>query len=224
MSQDIPYDDQAWQKYVSVQELSNDYHFLGWSGTGGSWRQRNLDTIVQYITLLYDLLKEPVTVLDVACFTGEYCGKLLEIKNIQHKFKYVGCDVTKNYIDYATNKYKNHDHVGFMTCNAKNLPFNDNSFDIVFNSGMLIHMDDVEPCIKEFARVSKNMILIETTIDNTQATYRAHRFTTDLFLSYTYKSQYIENIIKKFMLVVDINIAPYVAGNSYLFINKKHSI
>ena len=222
MDHHIKYDEQAWEKHVPIGILKNNYDDLGWSGVGGRWRQRNLDVIVKYINLLHDILKRPVMILDVACFIGEYCGKLIEMKDIQHKFHYTGCDVTHKYIEFAANKYTNFEHVNFLVGNAKNLPFDNNTFDIVFNSGMLIHVDDVDLCIKEFSRVSKNVILIETTIDKAQCTERVHKFTDNMFLSYTYTSQYIENIIKKYMVLVDINVAPYVEGlQSHLFINRK---
>jgi len=132
-------------------ESSSDEYAKRFSGKTGKWMLeiQNLatDTLLQQ--------KENQTILDVGGGHGQNIELLLE----------KGFEITvlgsapickgriQNYIDINT--------VSFKTGDILNLPFEDNSFDIVISYRMLTHIKDWKQFIKELSRVSKKAVLID---------------------------------------------------------------
>ena len=88
---------------------------------------------------LSKVLGGAVAVLDVACFTGDTFGRLTDQDGVQGKFRYTGVDVTPKYVARAAQRWQGHANAEFIQGSAMGLAFDDSSFDLVFNSGMLIH-------------------------------------------------------------------------------------
>jgi len=86
--------------------------------------------------------RTPVKVLDVACFSGDYFGKLMGQQGMGDMLRYTGVDVTERYVENCKKRWAAYTNAEFRCGSAKELPFQDKAFDIVFNSGMLIHIDD----------------------------------------------------------------------------------
>jgi ubiquinone/menaquinone biosynthesis C-methylase UbiE len=86
--------------------------------------------------------------------------------------------------DYVTNNT-------FLACsNVINLPFSDDSFDLVFTHGTLMHVssDDLEKAVLELKRVTrKDLIIIEEVLwDNTEQSKKISQLNEYTFI-YDYK-------------------------------------
>ena len=85
---------------------------------------------------------KPGTVLDVGCGTSRFGF----IKN------YTGTDFSEPMLEKAREKYSENDYV---QSDARDLPFDDNSFDNVISTRLLMHIDDWQGAVEEMHRVCK---------------------------------------------------------------------
>jgi len=90
-------------------------------------------------------IKDGTVVLDVGCADGFVLEKTLEINN---SCKCYGVDITKKNLRQIPN-------CEFRVSDARNLPFEENFFDVVYVLDMLEHVKDFELIIKEIKRVLK---------------------------------------------------------------------
>jgi ubiquinone/menaquinone biosynthesis C-methylase UbiE len=101
------------------------------------------------------------TVLDIGCSTAECAGQIIDMK----RNKYIGVDIESRYIELAR---KRHPLGQFLCHDARELPFEPDSFDIVLFNGVWHHMSDqlVTSCLQEVRRVVKNsgVILVSEPI------------------------------------------------------------
>jgi len=86
--------------------------------------------------LFSDYLKEGDNVLDLGCGNGRYF-EFFKSK----KTKYIGLDNSEKLIEIAKKKYGDNN---FITADALNLPFTDNSFDKVYSLAILHHFPSKE--------------------------------------------------------------------------------
>lgn len=89
-------------------------------------------------------------ILDVGCSTAECAGQIIDMR----KNRYVGVDIDPRYIELAR---KRHPFGRFLCHDARELPFESDSFDIVLFNGVWHHMTDelVGSCLREVRRVIK---------------------------------------------------------------------
>ena len=113
---------------------------------------------------IYDK-KKIDTILDVACGTGDMCeywDKFSKNKDIKIE-KIVGADPSEGMLNQAKEKKLN---AQFVKAEAKDLPFKDNSVDILSISYGLRNVVDREEGLKEFFRVLKPegiLVILEFT-------------------------------------------------------------
>jgi ubiquinone/menaquinone biosynthesis C-methylase UbiE len=104
-----------------------------------------------------DLFKQfdQAMILDVAVGKGGFLPFIFELAG--HNFKQIiGIDPSKEAIEIAKKEYENK-KVAFYQHSAENLPFEDESFDLVTISNALHHVNDIKLTIEEMKRVkSKN--------------------------------------------------------------------
>jgi len=105
------------------------------------YRKRILSKVGEYISLTGQ-----ETVVDIGCGDGGDCELLL--KSLE---KVVGVD-----IDLSSNwgKIRN-EQIDFSVADACNLPFQDESFDFVFEKDVLHHVENIETASKEILRITK---------------------------------------------------------------------
>ena len=212
-----PYDEVAWQQNVPPDVLQANYDAQQWTGPDGAWRKRNADRLAARIGELYEASGGVVSVLDVACFSGDYFGKLSEQNGVNGKFHYTGVDITPAYIETAKKRWRN-SSANFQIGSAKSLPFGDDQFDIVFNSGMLIHIDDPLACIKEFLRVAGHFAMIETTSNRTLfRKFIEEDKSGPKFIDRVYRHDYIRRMIASVAEIVHEGSVPYGTHESTLF-------
>ncbi len=129
-------------------------------GVDKSWRKDACDKTYEFYNN-----KDIEKILDVACGTGDMCefwdkrANKLGI-NID---KIIGADPSVGMLKIAKDKNLNAD---FIEAEAKNLPFKDNSIDILSISYGLRNVQDRHEGLKEFNRVLKNdglLVILEFT-------------------------------------------------------------
>jgi len=95
-------------------------------------------------------LPKNARILDAGCGTGKLASFWLN-----EGYDILGVDISNTALAITNKK-------GVKTVKAdilKGLPFEDNSFDLVYSDGLLEHFIDPEPVLKELFRVSKRYIL-----------------------------------------------------------------
>jgi SAM-dependent methyltransferase len=110
----------------------------------GRWSRRLAPLLVRF-----GGLADGERVLDVGCGTGSLALSLPEIANIA---SVTGVDLTPDFVEYA--RARNADpRVGFQLGDARDLPFEDNSFDRAFSLLVLHFIPDAERAVAEMRRV-----------------------------------------------------------------------
>lgn len=141
--------------------------------------------------------EESLNILDLGCSTGIAGQGICDIS----KHKYIGIDITHEYIDFAK---KQRPGVDYRVMDGRNLAFPDHFFDIVMFVGVLHHMDNqtAEACLKEVRRTLKptGFLLIAEPV------FTPNSLISNLFLSID-RGQYIResseylHLVKSFEVV-----------------------
>lgn len=92
-------------------------------------------------------------ILDVCTGTGDM--PIFIAKKFGDSVKITGVDFSEKMLEIATKRAKEYKNIEFMTADALNLPFEDNSFDAVFISFGLRNLADLRKGILELKRVTK---------------------------------------------------------------------
>jgi ubiquinone/menaquinone biosynthesis C-methylase UbiE len=105
-------------------------------------------------------LASPRSVLDAGCGEGFVLSFL---KSENPRLDLTGTDLSHSAIEYAR---KHFSEVGdFRQGNIYELPFEDDSFDLVICSEVLEHLDAPEKAIRELKRVSRQHVLITVPLE-----------------------------------------------------------
>ncbi|MBU0596880.1 class I SAM-dependent methyltransferase [Patescibacteria group bacterium] len=99
-------------------------------------------------------ISEPYQILDIGCGTG---ASVIDLKKMfGRRADVVGIDVVKLQIDIAREKIKkNAITADVRWYDGKQFPFSDNSFDAIYTSDVLGHVEDVPFWLSEINRVLK---------------------------------------------------------------------
>ncbi|WP_299189625.1 class I SAM-dependent methyltransferase [uncultured Aquimarina sp.] len=108
---------------------------------------RQTDMSKQCLKYVFEEIKsDNQTFIDVGCGNGF----LLEYAN-KKGFKTTGCDIIGG---------KSFDHSDYFQANIEDLPFEDNSFDVVFSTHTLEHVIDFEKAVRELKRITKKTLCV----------------------------------------------------------------
>ncbi|SRR5258706_185519 len=130
-----------------------------WSSPAG---QKRADRRANYFIELAKV-KQGNKVLEIGCGTGLFTQKFFDATQAE----ITAIDISQDLLDEAK---KNLPQVNFKKDDAMNLSFADETFDVVFGSSILHHLD-FEPALKEIFRVMKKggrMIFAEPNMLNPQ--------------------------------------------------------
>ena len=105
-----------------------------------------------------EFCEDGFNVLEAGCGSGLVSLELTLIRDI----KCVLLDIRGDMIQKAKRNFEKYDdkNVDFIRADVQNLPFIDESFDLVFNEGVIEHLDNIEGGVKEMARVSRKYCFI----------------------------------------------------------------
>ncbi len=140
-------DKKKFVKYI-FNDISKSYDFLNHFlslGIDVIWRKKFINTLS---------IKDNYKILDVATGTGDVAFAIRK----KNKVSITGLDLSENMLLIAKEKSKkyNYTDIQFIEGDAENLPFDDNSFDVLVISYGLRNLSDCNKGISEFRRVLKN--------------------------------------------------------------------
>ncbi len=92
------------------------------------------------------------TVLDIGCGTGEF-EQLLLTENPQQVI--TGVDISEEMLLVAQQKCRSYSHVSFQNASVSDLPFTNNSFDVIVSASAFHYFDDPNVALMEIRRVLK---------------------------------------------------------------------
>lgn len=140
-----------WDKEKEYGEL------LFKRATGLSEEMNSSKAVAKLIKTYY---RPGMKVLDVGCGAGHY---LVSLRNIvDRNIDYTGVDPTAHYLNLARKAFG--DTAAFHEGSIFDLPFADNSFDIVICNHVILHMppESIERAFSELIRVSKHYTVTRT--------------------------------------------------------------
>jgi len=169
----------------------------------------------------FEILKKMIvskqlhSVLEIGCGSGN--GARLINKHFKPE-KMIGIDFDERMIKRAKQRISD-PNIVFQRMDAAKLQFGDNSFDAVFDFGIIHHIPDWKTCISEIKRVLKNggeLIIEDLSLNSFEnfpgvvwKSLLAHpyeqMFTMDEFLEYLKEAGFIINSFKKFNPLKMIN-------------------
>jgi len=101
-------------------------------------------------SVIQNLLKSDMTVLDVAC--GEGYGTSMISAKVK---KVYGVDISAEAISHASDKYKT-SNIEFIQASALEIPLPDRSIDLIVSFETLEHLEDHDMMLSELKRILKN--------------------------------------------------------------------
>jgi ubiquinone/menaquinone biosynthesis C-methylase UbiE len=107
-----------------------------------------------FIPLVDDILSfhlpSDAVILDIGSGPGLLAK---EIGSRSQQFKVIGIDISKDTLRIAHDNNKNCPNLSFIEASVYNIPFNENSFDLVVCKDSLHHFNDLKKALKEMWRV-----------------------------------------------------------------------
>ncbi len=148
------------------------------------------------------LLGEFRSILDAGCGA---CPEYYRIKEIAKDVRYTGVDITEKLVEYNVSRGINC-HLGSL----EDLPFDDNSFDVVISRHVVEHMRDIELPLREMIRVAQSRIVISFFIDPLENRTNAHVVKLDDHgtIHEVYHNRYSKALIEVLLLESD-KVAAY---------------
>ncbi len=156
------------------------------------WNQRFVSTLKQIQSQEIspiENLRNDFKVLDLCCGTGE-----LTIRHATKNTSYTLFDLSKEMLEIAEMRIAQHpilkNQAQYLRGNAKDLPFPDNSFDLVMVSYGIRNIDDIEQAFREVYRVLKPrgiFGILELTRPENRFLHMMHRTYLDGFIPFVGK-------------------------------------
>lgn len=143
------YEEEA--KHLSHQEvmyLKGNKHEL-W------WHRKRLCYIVSFLSEIFKKNKK-MTFADIGCAEGFY---VKYIASVHDGTFCIGADIARTYIKKAKRNGKIL-NTEYIVCDVENLPFKDNSIDVILCSEVLEHVYNYRGSLMELRRVGKKYLVI----------------------------------------------------------------
>jgi len=128
------------------EKLKQEIAFIATKHTGGLKSTKELVSNCN--------IKKNDYVLDVGCGLGTTACSIAK----EYGCKIVGIDISKKMVEWSKKRAKKEgleDFLSFRVADAQNLPFNENSFDVVIAESVNAFVDDKQKAINEYTRVVK---------------------------------------------------------------------
>ncbi|MGL6108429.1 class I SAM-dependent methyltransferase [Romboutsia sp.] len=105
-----------------------------------------------WIVSNYDISPDSM-ILELGCGTGDMWLEHIDV--IENGSKLVLTDFSQGMLESAREKLEKHENIAFEVVDIQNIPFDDESFDIVIANMMLYHVPDLNRGLLEVRRVLK---------------------------------------------------------------------
>jgi ubiquinone/menaquinone biosynthesis C-methylase UbiE len=127
---------------------------------------------MEYRHALYDKvdLKNKKNILDVGCGTGAVTLDIAQSTNGQ----VTGIDIDTEKMEEAQKVLSNIPNIKLMEADVLNLPFEDDTFDLVLFSVVLIYIQDQQKAIDEMVRVTSKGGYVMATLEPDYASYMTY--------------------------------------------------
>jgi ubiquinone/menaquinone biosynthesis C-methylase UbiE len=166
--------------------------------------KQEMEAAKQIAQIVSEKASNTDSILDAGCGTGHFILSLE--KKINKPFKYTGLDITQQHIVDATEIFKSNKNYNFFQGDIRNLPFENNQFEVAICSNTIPHIPNVDVAIKELIRVTKKDIFIRMLIsDEVLITKKALSNEFD---------QNGEPVSFMYVNIYDINFLQNVIGNN----------
>lgn len=162
----------------------------------------NFKTKEEYLIFLrhlfeYKSAKEKLStddfILEIGC--GEGYGTSLLSEGVE---KIIGMDIDKDIIDNASGKYGSENCI-FQQFNGVNIPYNDNTFDVVVSFHVIEHVQNDLSFISEIYRVlKKEGMLIVATPNKTYRVGKSGKFINEFHLREYYSNELKQALRSRF--------------------------
>ncbi len=138
--------------------------------------EEQLKRLYQRYRFARDFCKDK-KVLEVACGGGMGLGYLAKVAK-----KVVGGDIDKNILKHPLERYEGKDKIKIEEFDARNLPFEDKSFDVVILYEAIYYLPEPEKFVSEAHRVLKdNGVLLICTVNKDWADFNPSPYSTKYF-------------------------------------------
>ena len=141
--------------------------------------------------------KNNISVLYVSIGTGkdlEFIPKNIDLKSLT----ICGIDISLGMLKQCKKKFNKKTDLSLLNCCAEDLPFEDNSFDIVFHVGAINFFNDRQKAINEMVRVAKKdtkLLIADDTNNLIEKQYKKNILTKKYFHDKTIDISDIEKLI-----------------------------
>lgn len=121
--------------------------------------EAEMESAKALVEILKPFYKPGMSVLDVGSGAGHYLRSLR--LRLDPQIDYTGVDATGKYVELARKAFGNADQ--FIVGDIFNLPFEDNSFDIVICNNVIYHLPPPpHKALSELIRVAKKNVVVRT--------------------------------------------------------------
>ena len=141
--------------------------------------------------------KDNLSVLYVSMGTGQdlrYIPETIDLKSLD----FVGVDISISMLEKCQKSCAKKTNLQLFHACAEDLPFADNSFDIVYHIGGINFFNDKAKAMQEMLRVAKpgtKILIADETADYVDQQYKKNHFSKDYFKDATVDLSEIENAV-----------------------------
>ena len=141
--------------------------------------------------------KDNLSVLYVSIGTGQdlrYIPETIDLKSLD----FVGVDISISMLEKCQKSCAKKTNLQLFHACAEDLPFADNSFDIVYHIGGINFFNDKAKAMQEMLRVAKpgtKILIADETADYVDQQYKKNHFSKEYFKDATVDLSEIENAV-----------------------------
>jgi SAM-dependent methyltransferase len=119
------------------------------------WHWKRLRYIISFLSEIFEK-NQIMTFADIGCAEGLY---LKYVSSTHNDTFCIGVDLSRTFIEKAKGNGKIL-NTAYVVCDVRNLPFKDNSIDLLLCSEVLEHIHNYRKSLAELFRVSKKYLVI----------------------------------------------------------------
>jgi hypothetical protein len=119
------------------------------------WHWKRLRYIISFLSEIFEK-NQIMTFADIGCAEGLYVKYVCSIHN---ETFCIGVDIARTFVEKAKGNGKML-NTEYVMCDVRNLPFKDNSIDLLLCSEVLEHIYDYRKSLAELFRVAKKYLVI----------------------------------------------------------------